>query len=554
LTGTDQRSIGWRIGAAFDAAASEKARLVEKREEARKELNRLRKRRAELTDDEFEKREGEIARDRTEINRLIRSGIDDVAVIKFLTDKGILPNYAFPEEGVKLTSILSRRNDPTKTASKDEDGLLYVEYSRPASSALSEFAPGQFFYANGRQVEIERIEIGKEDLSRWTFCPSCSHVAHRIEGMETSTCPRCGDEMWSDSGSNHDVVQLKSVISVDSEEKAAIRDGDQRDQRQFDRVLMPFHGPEHIHSSWFTSRENGAPFGFEFLPHCTFRDFNFGPKSALPGSKIAGEKRPAQPFLICRHCGTLQKPAKDEADRGTHPPSCKVIREPELAREKWETGVFLMRKFDTEAIRIVILVVGEADDDDLKSFVAAINLGMRRHFAGKVDHLRSTIFAAQLDGMTTVRSLYLYDAVPGGSGYLRQVGEHPDTMRAVISRAAEALRDCPCNQEPDRNGCFRCVKPYRSQFGPGGPDRDRARQMMETILQKWDSLNRTETGIDESIRGAMVESALEKRLLNTLADRYGDDALTSQVLSGGHRGFVLRVGPKERPRLWTIEP
>ncbi|WP_209507395.1 DEAD/DEAH box helicase [Ruegeria sp. HKCCSP335] len=554
LISSDQRSIGWRIGAAFDAAATEKVRLIEKREEATKELNRLRKRRAELTDEEFEKREGEIARDRTEINRLIRSGIDDVAVIKFLTDKGILPNYAFPEEGVKLTSILSRRNDPTKTASKDEDGLLYVEYSRPASSALSEFAPGQFFYANGRQVEIERIEIGKEDLSRWTFCPSCSHVAHRIEGMETSTCPRCGDEMWSDSGSNHDVVQLKSVISVDSEEKAAIRDGDQRDQRQFDRVLMPFHGPEHIHTSWFTSRENGAPFGFEFLPHCTFRDFNFGPKSTFPGPKIAGEKRPAQPFLICRHCGTLQKPAKDEADRGTHPPSCKVIRETALAREKWETGVFLMRNFDTEAIRIVIPVVGEADDDDLKSFVAAINLGMRRHFAGKVDHLRSTIFAAQLDGMTTVRSLYLYDAVPGGSGYLRQVGEHPDTMRAVISRAAEALRDCPCNQEPDRNGCFRCVKPYRSQFGPGEPDRDRARQMMETILQKWDSLNRTETGIDESIRGAMVESALEKRLLNSLADRYGNDALTPQVLSGGRRGFVLRAGPKDRPRLWTIEP
>ena len=119
------------------------------------------------------------------------------------------------------------------------------------------------------------------------------------------------------------------------------------------------------------------------------------------------------------------------------------MREPDLARESWETSVFLMRKFETEAIRIVIPVVGEADEDDLKSFVAGINLGMRRHFAGKVDHLRSTIFAARLDGMTTVRSLYLYDSVPGGSGYLRQIGQHPDTMRKVIMRALEALRDCP---------------------------------------------------------------------------------------------------------------
>jgi DEAD/DEAH box helicase domain-containing protein len=552
LTGTDPKSIGWRVGEAFDAAAIERARLVEKREEATKELKRLQKHRAELTDEEYQRREQDLSRDRTEINRLIRSGIDDVPVIKFLTDKGILPNYAFPEEGVKLTSILSRRNDGA--VARDEDGLLHKEYSRPASSALSEFAPGQYFYANGRQVQIDRIEIGKEDLTPWTFCPACSHVAHRIEGAESRTCPKCGDEMWSDSGSEHDVVQLKSVISVDSEEKAAIRDGDQRDQRQFDRVLMPFHGPEDIATSWFTSRDNGAPFGFEFLPHCTFRDFNFGPKSTLPGPRIAGERRPAQPFQICRHCGSLQKPARGEDDRGTHPPNCLVMRDKELPRDRWETGVFLMRKFDTEAIRIVIPVVGDADDDDLKSFVAAINLGMRRHFAGKVDHIRSTIFQAQLNGMTTVRSLYLYDSVPGGSGYLRQIAEHPDTMRAVISRAAEALRDCPCNQEPDRNGCFRCVKPYRSQFGPGEPDRDRARQMMEAILQKWDSLTRTETGIDESIRGALVESALEKRLLGALSGLYGDGALTPQVLPGGRRGFVLRAGRSDAPRLWTIEP
>lgn len=360
--------------------------------------------------------------------------------------------------------------------------------------------------------------------------------------------------MWSDSGSQHEVVQLRSVISVDSEEKAVIRDLDQRDQRQFDRVLMPFHGPEDIATSWFTNRDLGAPFGFEFVPHCTFRDFNFGPKSTLPGPRIAGERRPAQPFRICRHCGTLQKPPRGVDDRGTHPPSCLVVRETELARERWETDTFLMRKFGTEAIRIVVPVVGDADDDDLKSFVAAINLGMRRHFAGKVDHIRSTIFEAQLDGMTAVRSLYLYDSVPGGSGYLRQIGEHPETMRAVITRAVDGLRDCPCNQESERNGCFRCVKPYRAQFGPGEPDRDRARQLMETVLQAWDSLTRTETGIDGSIKGALVESALERRLLRALSELYGEGALTPQVLAGGRRGFVLRAGRSDAAKFWTIEP
>lgn len=550
LTRTDSRSIGWRIGSVFDEAAEERARLLEKREDLTRELERLRRKRVELTDDEFERREAAISQDRTEINRLMRSGIDDVPVLKFMTDKGVLPNYAFPEEGVKLTSILSRRHD----GARDEDGLLYLEYTRAASSALSEFAPGQFFYANGRQVQIERIEIGKDDLAGWTFCQSCSNVAPRHEGAESATCPKCGDEMWADTGSHHEVIQLKSVISIDSEDKAVIRDLDQRQQQQFDRAMVPFYGPENITASWFASEDADTPFGFEFVASCTFRDFNFGRRAAAPaGPKIAGERRLAYPFRICRHCGTLQKPAHNETDQGTHPPNCRVTRERETPRASWETEVFLMRSFETEAIRVVIPVVGEMDNDDIKSFVAAINLGMRRYFSGKVDHIRSAVVEAQLDGMTTVRSLFLYDAVPGGSGYLRQIGEHPETLRAIVARAAEALRDCPCTRD-GRNGCYRCVKSYRSQFGPGEPDRDRARALMEKILQKWKNLTRTETGIDDSMRGALVESALEKRFLRALIDAYGDGALTPQVLAGGRRGFVLRAGRHDAPRLWTIEP
>jgi DEAD/DEAH box helicase domain-containing protein len=50
--------------------------------------------------------------------------------------------------------------------------------------------------------------------------------------------------------------------------------------------------------------------------------------------------------------------------------------------------------------------MGEASDDDIKSFVAGINLGMRTHFAGKVDHIRTTVVEAQLDGLAIIRSLF----------------------------------------------------------------------------------------------------------------------------------------------------
>ena len=560
LTALDDTSLPWHISRVFDEVETDRQRLLQKRQELTREMARLKRRRAELTQKEFAELENKINRDRKELNRLIRTGIDDVSVLKFLTDKGVLPNYAFPEEGVKLTSILARRDE---TGGPDGDGLLYLEYSRPASSALSEFAPGQIFYANGRQVEIERIEMSNEDLSVWKFCQHCSHVAERHLETEGNTCPRCGDDMWVDSGSSHEVVRLKSVIAIDSEDKAAIRDSDQRQQQQFDRAMVPFYGPEDIGSSWYTKEQGGgAPFGFEFVANCTFRDFNFGRKTSAPvGPIIAGDRRSSQPFLICRHCGSMQRPARDDADRGTHPPSCIVMQDTTLQRDSWETKAFLMRGFQTEAIRVVIPVVGEMENDDIKSFIAAINLGMREHFAGKVDHIRSTVVEAQLDGIVTVRSLFLYDAVPGGSGYLRQMAEHPDAMRSVVTKAAEALRDCPCNQDPDKTGCYRCVKSYRSHFGPGEPDRDRARDLMEAILRKWETLSKTEQGIDKSIRSALVESELEQRFLGALLKAFGENALHAQVLEGGRRGFILKVPTIdlkvptiEGTRMWAIEP
>ena len=196
-----------------------------------------------------------------------------------------------------------------------------------------------------------------------------------------------------------------------------------------------------------------------------------------------------------------------------------------------------MRKFATELIRIVVPVVGGASDDDIKSFVAAINLGMRKHFAGKVDHIRSTVLKTHLDGLATVRSLFLYDAVPGGSGYLRQLAEHPEAMRAVVEGAAEALRTCACVDE-GKSGCFRCVKSYRSQFGPGEPDRDTALQMMEGMLTKWGDLKRTGGGIDTRIRDFLVDSKLEHWFLELLERRFGEGCIRPQVLEGGRKGFL----------------
>ena len=548
VTSDEPKSMRWSVIQAFDDADLERSKLVDKREELTKEKRKLSAKEAEFTPEEFKKLVDRIEQDRKEINRLIRKGIDDVPVIKFLTDRGKLPNYAFPEEGVKLTSLLSRREDNN---SGDDDNLYSVEYMRAASSALSEFALGQTFYANGRQVEISRLDMSSEDLTRWRFCPTCSYVENTTINDSHENCPRCGDDMWADAGSVHDVVELKSVLAISSEEKATIRDSDQRTQVQFDRSMVPQYDAADISAAWLSDDEKAsAPFGYELISRCTFRDFNFGKRADGPvGPRIAGISRSSSPFRICKHCGTHQSPFLKPDEPGEHPPSCSVIKNSDEGQAEWLSSSFLMRAFETEAIRVIIPVAGEVDYDEIKSFVAAINLGMRRYFAGRVDHIRSSVVEAQIDGLSTVRSLFLYDAVPGGSGYLRQLADNPMAMKAVVESAFEALDTCPCAQE-EKTGCYRCVKSYRSQFGPGEPDRDLARSMMESVLKQWDSLKKSASALDTQLSNSLIQSELEALFISALS-KVEDWSVTPKVVGDGTRGFVLStgVGP-----MWTIEP
>jgi DEAD/DEAH box helicase domain-containing protein len=554
LTSRDQHSLLWHIRSTFDEAAAERAELVIRRKDLDAEAKRVKRRASEMTQEKLDERLAEIKRDKGEINHAIRQGIDDVQVLRFLTDKGVLPNYAFPEQGIKLKSIIARQPEDGRRE-ENGDNLVTREYTRPASSALSELAPGQTFYANGREVVIDRLDLNKQDLSIWRFCQNCSHVELQATAEELTSCPRCNDDMWDDVGSVHETIELKTVIAVTKEQQAAIRDSDDRQQKQYDRSMVPFYGPDEIESSWYAEEDDGsAPFGFEFIAPCEFRDFNFGTRTSGPvGPKIAGQERNSRPFKICRHCGIVQKRQYDDDDPGQHQPRCQTLqKDSPPVRDTWEAEVFLMRKFETESIRIVVPVAGEASDDDIKSFVAAINLGMRKHFAGKVDHIRSTVVEAQLDGLATVRSLFLYDAVPGGSGYLRQLAEHPDTMKAIIERASETLRSCACVEE-GKSGCFRCVKSYRSQFGAGEPDRDTALLMMEEILAKWGSMSRTSGGIDTRIRDFLVDSKLEHRFMETMEASFGEGCIRPQVLEGGRKGFLLKINEGTRPHFWSIE-
>ena len=66
-------------------------------------------------------------------------------IFNFLSDEGLLPNYAFPEAGIILRAVLYRKEDEETPAQKKKYEKMVYEYSRSASSAISEFAPNNSF-------------------------------------------------------------------------------------------------------------------------------------------------------------------------------------------------------------------------------------------------------------------------------------------------------------------------------------------------------------------------------------------------------------------------
>lgn len=556
LVSDGEDGLRYKISAAFGSAAEERAELLELQKRLDNERRRMKDQSpppADL-DDQLEK----LKERRTEISRTIRETINQVKVLQFLTDRGLLPNYAFPEEGVKLKSIIVKAREAGSSRKDQDADLIIREYQRPASSALSEFAPNQTFYAEGRQVTIDRIDLRSKDMAVWRFCPNCTHGELEATAASKPTCPRCTSPMWGDTGARAEAVELRSVVATSSEQKAAIRDLDDRTSRQYDREVFPNYADDAIEVAYAVKDGKAqVPFGFEFVPQCEFRDINFGQKTSMRiGQNIAGQQRQSRPFLICKKCGMLQTDGFDrERDQqaGQHQSRCSAdgMAEP---RASWETPVYLMRRFTTEALRLIVPVAGRAGADDIKSFVAAIELGLKKHFSGRVDHIRSLVVEERLSSGAGVKNLYLYDAIPGGSGYLRQLASNPQTLLRVLRLSAAALRDCSCVGKEGKNGCFRCVKPYRSQFGPGEPKRDLALQMVEAVLADWDGLVRVEKAINDVLGAELIESELEARFLDRLQKEFGSKALKAIVLEGGKRGFQLRIEAQGQEAFWQIEP
>ena len=485
-------------------------------------------------------------------HKKLKYNINKRESLNYLTDEGLLPNYAFPEEGTLLKSVIFRSEkniDPNATEKQNFIKSEY-EYQRPAKAALTELAPTSIFYAGNRKVQITRVDTARgKNIEEWRFCPDCSYSAIKYEnvlvtGFDAPVCPRCQSKMWSDSQCKTKLLKMTQVYAFSNAKDTVLDDAsDNREPLMFNKQLLVDFEQKDLGEAW-TLEDSSKPFGFEFIKNTRFTEVNFGLRDAEGESfSIAGTELNRAGFKICKDCGTVQKSKQPE-----HLKSCRFDGS-NIPGDGVENCLYLYRQFNSEAIRILLprLSTG-GTEQQVNSFVASLQLGLKLHFGGKVDHLQIAYQSEPVgDQGARKHFIVLYDSVPGGTGYLPSLITDQLVLKEVFKAAYSKMSDCSC-YDGTMDGCYRCIMEYKNSFGMTETSKEIALAMLKDIIGDDITWVKSEKSLSSLNTLPWIDSELEARFPAALSKYSGESVVDGKKISvrtdvvAGKTGYQINIG------------
>ncbi len=498
----------------------------EEEREARRHLERLNRR---LQEREFQAQDGVRTEEYRELERTVyQARSRHYALLReptteWWTNEGLLPNYTFPERPVTIRRYRGRGEVET--------------FDRPQREALRELAPGRVFYARGRRTPVTQLGLGghEQGLERWRLCPVCQHVEREVNAPP-GPCPRCGTPGWRDTGQIVQMVRLRRVSARESRREEKIRDDQEERTRSRAQVRLFF---DFAGDPGMAAELREGLFGFEWFSRVTVREINFGEPNRDGGERqAAGEPVPKDGFTICEKCGAAALP-----DTHGHPQirhvrgfACDRARVRDVSEQMVNQGtnerrttsdehqaqVYLYREFQSEVLRFLLPVGEAAVEERVANWMAALRLGLRQILGGSARQIEIAVYDEPLSGNGDARARYiaLYDSVPGGTGYLRQLAQ-PEDIGRLLQAAHRVLTQCSC-QNTQRKACYRCLLRYESQYQHSLLSRRLAAELLQPLAvvqpDDWQIVERLQANAIAG-RPEMLESDLEYLMEVKLVER-----------------------------------
>ena len=347
------------------------------------------------------------------------------------------------------------------------------------------------------------------------------------------------------------MLKVQMVYSNTEDTHSRISDdSDSRSNTFYVRQLLVDVDEVHDILSAYRMNNDDFPFGYEFVKKAAMREINFG-ENDMTGEKVsvAGVDEVRKGFKVCRYCGSIQ--SSDSRSR-KHSFFCKTNKNPQLLADGFETCLFLYREFETEILRMLIPATTE-DTSAVRteSFIAAFMLGMKEYF-GNVDHLRVAISEVPIpDADFRKQYLVIYDSVPGGTGYLKQLMNNEDSLTTIFEKALTKLENCTCGNDPQKDGCYHCLFAYRQSNQMGSISRKTAMSMLKSILSGKNNVEKIPKLGNISVN-ALFDSELERRFIEAFSQRSSDTRKieVNKDVVNDKPGYILKIGSIT----WEIEP
>lgn len=497
-----------------------------------------------------------------------RNEIRRTQTLEFMTDTGLLPNYAFPETGVKLEASVQ-----SSVPKGDSDERVPVnenfEIVRPAVSALKELAPGNAFYTQKYRLVIDGINTfdwndDSRILVKKRFCSVCDYIEDYDPG-NASVCPKCGDPSFGADSNIHNFALFSGAKSYMKKEKATADDRKDERDKLFYRVSSHFIFPQTMASTSYGMKD--IPFGIEFVKDVRLMECNLGDERAMSAQhmKMKGMQVPRHGFITCRYCGKATSyPAvitnKDNANerlKDWHYAFCKhKTREYQGVADDVFEETYLFREIQTEVIKILLPVQEIDSEATVAMFKAGIDLGLKDYFGGNPSHIKMKEY--QEMNMTTGKFdnyIVMYDTIPGGTGYLEKLSK-PEAFTELLKRAYKRIAECTCRHS-GKDGCYHCILTYANQFEQSKLSRQRAEELFARIIEKserWEVVNGSLGNINKN--GGLEESELEERFVRSLT-RYCDskeDWSFTIDSAFGKKFYTLSISEGNEIRGFEIRP
>ena len=440
------------------------------------------------------------------------------SMIEYMTNVGLLPNYAFPETGVMLqANVYASRAKEDKENNVSEPRTF--ELMRSASQGIKELAPGNDFYTQKFKLNVSGLNTfdWKDSLTEMRFCSKCDCIALKGDaGFDSAACPKCNDPSWGVN--HHTLLKFTGARSIMHSKDASIDDSN--DDRDNENYIIKRHYMFHHTGATTSYAIRGVGFGIEFCNNMELYEVNYG-MQMQSGNKLEVDGDATIPmlgFVTCRHCGKSTPMIGGAKVEDLHYKFC-THKNTSFADDT-DGNVFkqlyLYRHIQTEAIKILLPIRIMDAKESVEMFKAGIELGMKAFYKSSPEHIRIDSYTEMnLATMQKDHYLVMYDTIPGGTGYLTKL-YNTDEFTSLLKMAYDKIHDCQCQWE-GKDGCYHCILTYGNQYRRDAFSREAAESLFEKLIghtSSWEALSGSVGTISQT--GVAEDSELELKFVAAL--------------------------------------